>query len=531
MATKGYKPTVFEKDSKPGGMMRYGIPSYKLEKNVIDAEIDVIRELGVEIRCGIEVGKDVTIADLRKEGYKAFFLAIGRQVGRLPGLENETAINCTTAIDFLHKATENKDTKLDGKVVVIGGGNVAIDAARTAHRFGGKNVEMYCLEDRATMPASKLEIKEAEEENIVINNCYGPKEIRVNSEGAVKEVVFKRCLSTLDESGKFNPKYDEDDIQVVPADYVIFAISQGVNWGNLLEGENLKLNGQNPIADSLTYQTSVPDIFVGGDLFSGPSFVINAIEQGHQAADSLHRFVQPGTSLTIGKNKREFICLNKDDIVVDDYDHAGRQEEDIDETVDSMSFKDARKTLTEEQVRIETSRCLSCGASIVDENKCIGCGLCTTRCEFDAIHLLHPAHWITGFQVLIDAPLLCHLADNRINHFACLLVDFVQIPVEFALHKKCGIQRLVMCFNIFQMQKPVFADLILLRFFEHRIILFTSEFVCDAVFNDILFHNAFPFVFVIVYLEISVWHGWNMSRRPADAFLCSFVMNTRTKNP
>ena len=392
LATKGYKPTVFEKDSKPGGMMRYGIPSYKLEKNVIDAEIDVIRELGVEIRCGIEVGKDVTIADLRKEGYKAFFLAIGRQVGRLPGLENETAINCTTAIDFLHKATENKDTKLDGKVVVIGGGNVAIDAARTAHRFGGKNVEMYCLEDRATMPASKLEIKEAEEENIVINNCYGPKEIRVNSEGTVKEVVFKRCLSTLDESGKFNPKYDEDDIQVVPADYVIFAISQGVNWGNLLEGENLKLNGQNPIADSLTYQTSVPDIFVGGDLFSGPSFVINAIEQGHQAADSLHRYVQPGTSLTIGKNKREFICLNKDDIVVDDYDHAGRQEEDIDETVDSMSFKDARKTLTEEQVRIETSRCLSCGASIVDENKCIGCGLCTTRCEFDAIHLFrdHP---------------------------------------------------------------------------------------------------------------------------------------------
>ncbi len=393
LATKGYKPTVFEKNEKPGGMMRYGIPSYKLEKDVIDAEIDVIRQLGVEIKCGIEVGKDITIADLRKEGFEAFYLAIGRQVGRLPGIENENAKNTFTAIDFLHSATENKNQKLDGKVVVIGGGNVAIDAARTAHRFGGKNIEMFVLEDREHMPASKLEIKEAEEENITINNCWGPQEIKTNIDGSVREVVFKKCLSTIDQFGKFNPKYDEDDIQIVPADYVIFAISQKIAWGDLLKGENVELRNDNPLADELTYQTKEKDIFVGGDLFTGPSFVINAIEQGHQAADSLHRFVQPGTDLKIGKNKRQFICLNKDDIVIDDYDHAGRQEETIDETIDrTMSFKDVRNTLTEDQVRIETSRCLSCGASIVDENKCIGCGVCTTKCEFDAIHLVrdHP---------------------------------------------------------------------------------------------------------------------------------------------
>ena len=393
LATKGYKPTVFEKNEKPGGMMRYGIPSYKLEKDVIDAEIDVIRRLGVEIKCGIEVGKDITLNDLRQQGYEAFYLAIGRQSGRLPGIANETAKNTFTAIDFLHSATENKNQKLDGKVVVIGGGNVAIDAARTAHRFGGKNIEMFVLEDRQHMPASKLEIKEAEEENITINNCWGPQEIRTNIDDSVREVVFKKCLSTIDQFGKFNPKYNEDDIQVVPADYVIFAISQKIAWGDLLKGEKVELRNDNPLADELTYQTKANDIFVGGDLFTGPSFVINAIEQGHQAADSLHRFVQPGTDMKIGKNKRQFICLDKDDIVIDDYDHAGRQEESIDETIDrTMSFKDVRNTLTEEQVRIETSRCLSCGASIVDENKCIGCGVCTTKCEFDAIHLVrdHP---------------------------------------------------------------------------------------------------------------------------------------------
>ena len=388
LALKGYLPTVFEANKKPGGMLRYGIPAYKLEKDIIDAEIEVIEELGVEIKCGIKVGKDITIDELRKQGYKAFYVAIGRQLGRYPGIENEKAKNTITAIDFLHYANEHPRSKIEGKVVVVGGGNVAIDAARVAHRLGGRNIDIYCLEDREHMPASVLEIKEAEEENITINNCFGPKEIVVDDEGKVKQVIFKRCLSTIDENGKFNPKYDEDDIQIVPADHVIYAISQAIDWGNLLDGSSVELNGQNPKADKLTYQTNEPDIFVGGDVFLGASFAINAIEQGHQAADSLHRYVQPGTSLTIGKNKREFIMLNKDDIDVVDYDHAGRQYEGKDESFDFMhSFKDNRITLTEEQVKIETSRCLSCGASIVDENKCIGCGVCTTKCEFDAIHL------------------------------------------------------------------------------------------------------------------------------------------------
>ena len=394
LATKGYKPTVFEKNAIPGGMMQYGIPSYKLEKDVIAAEIDILKALGVEIICNTQVGKDITLDELRKQGYKAFYISIGCQGGKLPGIPNETAEGTFIAVDFLKKASEDKNQKLDGKVIVIGGGNVAIDCARTARRFGGRNVEMYCLESRDTMPATKLEIQEAEEENITINNSWGPKEITLNTDGSIKDVVFKKCVSTMDENGRFNPQYDEENITIVPADYVIFAIGQSIDWGDLLDGSKVEFwHGNYPVADQLTYQTAEPDIFVGGDVYTGPKFVIDAIEQGHQAADSLHRFVQPGASMTIGKNRRQFIMLDKDNIEVNDYDHAGRQYEGMDESIDYRnSFKDAHKTLTEEQVKIETSRCLSCGASVVDENKCIGCGVCTTKCEFDAIHLFrdHP---------------------------------------------------------------------------------------------------------------------------------------------
>lgn len=183
LATKGYKPTVFEKNARPGGMLTYGIPSYKLEKDVIEAEIDVLRELGVEIKCGVNVGTDVTIDELRKQGYKAFYVAIGCQGGRLPGVPGEDAIGTDMAVSFLHDATENHDRKLVGKTVVIGGGNVAVDCARTAVRFGSEEVGMYCLESRETMPASVNEIKETLEDGISINNGWGPKEILKDEKG------------------------------------------------------------------------------------------------------------------------------------------------------------------------------------------------------------------------------------------------------------------------------------------------------------------------------------------------------------
>ena len=388
LATIGYKPTVFEKSAKPGGMMTYGIPSFKLEKDVIDAEIDVLRELGVEIKCGVEVGKDVTIQQLRDQGYEAFYVAIGCQGGRRPGVPGDTAEGTSIAVDFLHHALEDENQKMEGSVVVVGGGNVAVDCVKTAKRFGAAKVSMVCLEDRASMPASKNEIAETLEENIDICNSWGPKEVKVDENGHVTAIVFKKCLRTIDENGKFNPAYDENDTMTLEADHIVFAIGQAIEWGGLLEGTKVEFwRGNYPVADPLTYQTAEPDIFVGGDVYHGPKFVIDAIEEGKCAAESLHRYVHKGADMKIGRNRRDFIMLDKDDIYVDSYDHAGRQEAGMDETIDPHSFRDAHKTLTEEQVKIETARCLGCGASWVDPNKCIGCGVCTTKCMFDAIHL------------------------------------------------------------------------------------------------------------------------------------------------
>lgn len=393
LAEKGYSPTVFEKNERAGGMLVYGIPSFKLEKDVIEAEIGVIREMGVEIRTGVEVGKDVTIDELRAQGYQAFYIAIGCQGGRLPGIPGEDAQGVMTAVDLLRKTGMDESYPIKGRTVVVGGGNVAIDVARTSVRCGSGSVSMYCLESRDIMPASEEEIAEAAGEGVEINCGWGPKEI-LTEDGRVAGIVLKKCVSVFDEKGRFNPEYDEDQTRTVECEHVYVSIGQSIRWGNLLKGTKVELGRGNAAeADALTYQTAEPDIFVGGDVYTGPKFAIDAIAAGKEGAVSIHRFVQPHSSLTIGRNRRQFIELDKEDILVDSYDNSSRQIPGINTGIHpARSFRDTRLTFTEEQVKAETARCLSCGASVVDENKCIGCGICTTKCEFDAIHLYreHP---------------------------------------------------------------------------------------------------------------------------------------------
>ncbi len=387
LAQMGYYPTVFEKNERAGGMLTYGIPSYKLEKDVIDAEIEIMKEMGVEIKLGVEVGKDVTIPQLREQGYKAFYLAIGCQGGRLPNIPGQDAIGVTTAVEFLKHANAGKE-KTEGEIVVVGGGNVAIDAARVSARSGASKVTMLCLETEDIMPASKEEIKEAREDGVVINCGWGPKEVVVEN-GKATAIVFKKCTRVYDENKKFSPLYDENETITIPADKVIFAIGQSIIWGNLLDGSNVELGrGNGPVADGYTFQTSQEDIFTGGDVLTGPKFAIDAIAQGHEAAESLHRYVQNG-HMTIGRDPRRFIQFDTSDIKVENYDNSSRQEA-ADGT--EKSFRDVHGTLTEEQVKKETSRCLGCGTVVVDDHRCIGCGLCTTRCKFDAItlHRDHP---------------------------------------------------------------------------------------------------------------------------------------------
>ena len=384
---EGYPVTVFEKEKTPGGMMTHGIPNFRLEKDVVNSEIEIIRRMGAEIRCGVEVGKDVTIQELRDQGYKAFYLAVGLQDGGKLGVPGDDAKNVMSGIDFMRKVNA-EGMKLSGDCVVIGGGNIGADVARTAVRCGAK-VKLYCLEEYDDMPMGEVDRTECEEEGIEIHAGWGQTEI-VRKSGKCAGIKFRKCVSVKNAEGRFDPKFDDAVTEEAKCTTVLYCIGQKVDWGKMLEGTKVEFNRNGTAkADPVTLQTAEPDIFVGGDALTGQKFVIDAVGAARIAYQSINRFVHEGQSMTIGRDLREFIELDRDDIGItpNSYDSAKRQKPASKAGDPTQTFEDLRLSLTEEQVRIEAGRCLKCGATTVDYNQCIGCGLCTTRCEFDAIHL------------------------------------------------------------------------------------------------------------------------------------------------
>lgn len=368
-------------------MLTLGIPPFRLGKEIVNAEIDILKELGVEFKTGFEVGKDTTFPELRELGYKAFYVAIGAQAGRKLGLEGEEAEGVMTGVDFLRKINLGEDLEMEGEAIVIGGGNVAIDVARTAERIGASQVDMYCLENREEMPALGEEIEEALSEGITINNSWGPKRI-IKENGRAVGVEFKKCISVFDENRKFNPKFDENETKIVKSNSVLTSVGQGMNWGELLKDTKIELNPNKTIkADPITFQTGEVDVFAGGDALTGPKFAIDAIALGKQGAVSIHRYVH-GDNLTISR-EREYRALDKENVNMDGYDRLPRQRPlHVEGNESKVTFKDLRGTFTEEEIKKETKRCLGCGAVVVDQYQCVGCGMCTIRCKFDAISLI-----------------------------------------------------------------------------------------------------------------------------------------------
>ena len=369
LAADNYKVTVFEKNDQPGGMLRYGIPNFRLEKPVLDAEIDVLKELGVIFRCGVEVGRDVTIQQLREQGFDAFYLAVGAQKSASLGIPGEELQGVWGGIDFLREVNAGAKPAVGKKVVVVGGGNVAMDVARTAVRLGADVTVAYRRKE-SDMPADPTEVAEAKEEGVKFLFEHKPLEI----EGKNGKVAALVC-----EEGK-----------KVKCDTVLAAIGQRIDLGRLDTGD-LKTDEKGRVqADGFTYQTNQEDIFAGGDAFTGPKFAIDAIAQGKQGAISIHRYVHKGQSLTIGRDRLTYHAFDKDNVNFDTVKRECSKEERQQPSKDkakASSFRDDRMTFTEDQLKKETARCLSCGASFVDSNKCLGCGVCTTRCKFDAIHL------------------------------------------------------------------------------------------------------------------------------------------------
>ena len=387
LARMGYENvTVFDRNPQPGGMLVMGIPSYRLDRSALKGEIEVLEKMGVKFRMNTEVGKDVTIQELREQGFKGFYVAIGAQKSsklRIPGEELEGVYG---GVDFLREVNLGNKPSLGKKCAVIGGGNVAMDVCRTAVRCGAETFVIYRRSEEE-MPADKEEVAEAKEEGVKFCFLNAPVEV-LGEEGKVKALKVELMeLGEPDEKGRRAP-VGTGKFETIEVDSVIAAVGQAIDWGGLDVGALKTGKKGNAIADAVTYQTEQDDIFVGGDVYTGPKFAIDAIAAGREGAESLHRFVQDGQSLTVGRNLREFYELDKDSVVlgVDCFDRPARQAI-LHDPAKARSFEHDRLTFTEEQVKAEASRCLGCGVSVVDPNRCIGCGLCTTRCMFDAIHL------------------------------------------------------------------------------------------------------------------------------------------------
>ena len=387
LARMGYvNVTVFDRNPAPGGMLIMGIPSYRLDRSALKGEIEVLEKMGVKFQMNTEVGKDVTIEELRAQGYKGFYVAIGAQKSsklRIPGEELQGVYG---GVDFLREVNLGNKPELGKKCAVIGGGNVAMDVCRTAVRLGAETYVIY-RRSEDEMPADKEEVAEAREEGVKFCFLNAPVEI-IGEEGKVKALKVELMeLGEPDEKGRRAP-VGTGKFETIEVDSVLAAVGQSIDWGNLDIGALKTGKKGNAIADPVTYQTEQDDIFVGGDVYTGPKFAIDAIAAGREGAESLHRFVNDGQSLTIGRNLREFFELDKDNLLidVDCFDRPARQPI-LHDPAKARSFEHDRLTFTEEQIKAEASRCLGCGVSVVDPNRCIGCGLCTTRCMFDAIHL------------------------------------------------------------------------------------------------------------------------------------------------
>ena len=378
LAVKGYPVTVYEKEKELGGMLTLGIPSFRLEKDVIKAEIKVLKDLGVKFKTGVEVGKDITLDKLRKDGFKAIYLAVGASKGAKVGCPGDDMEGVFTGIDFLREVNLGNKPMIGKAVAVIGGGNVAIDVARAAVRLGAKTTIVY-RRDRDAMPAADDEIEEAIEEGVKFKFLAAPAEITGEGKAAELKVEIMEL--------KDGKPVGTGEFETMKVSAVISAIGQKID----LEGiEGINTGAKGTVLVDEYGRTNVEDVFAGGDLVTGPKFAIDAIAAGKEASISIHRYVHPGQTQDLGRDHRDYKPLDVATLGINavGFDNAPRQKAAGASAKEAKkSFKDLRGTLTEEQIKKEAARCLGCGCVVVDEDMCIGCGICTTKCKFDAIHL------------------------------------------------------------------------------------------------------------------------------------------------
>jgi len=442
LASLGYEVTVFESQSVAGGMLRLGVPEYRLPRELLRLEINAILSLGIELKLNCSIGRDFTISDLKRQDYKAIFIAIGAHRSRDLQIEGVDIDGVFNGVDFLLNVNLGYRVEVGNKVIVIGGGNVAIDVARTvarqekvevghvtefaeamdvarsAVRFGAKEVHMVCLEDWHEMPATKDEIEEALQEGIQIHPRKGPGKI-IGDLGKVVGFETIDCVSVFDESGRFDPKFAPGTEQVMEADTVIMAIGQTSDLSWISNEDEIEITPRNTIkVDPITLSTTAPGIFAGGDVSFGPRNAIDAIANGQRAAQSIDKFIKRGDQKNV-----KLASYDRDiKIIVDDpLQHKRPWGYEKTQRVPIPSVPIDRRIgvsqveigYTEEQARKEASRCLHCWVNTIFETRgekigteCILCGGCIDICPENCIEL------ITMDRVEVDKQLVEQLENE-----------------------------------------------------------------------------------------------------------------------
>jgi len=384
---KGYKVTIFESEARPGGMLRAAIPFYRLPEEIVDRDINDILSIGIDIELNTEVGRDVTVRELEMY-YDAVLIAVGTQksvVLKLEGIDNDRVY---WGLDFLRRAKSDYLPQVGDRVLVIGGGNVAIDVARTSLRLGARSVSLACLETREEMPAHSWEVEAAEEEGLVIHNSLGPRRILGDASGSVVGVEMVEVASVFDEKGRFNPQFIENSERVLEADTVIIAVGQTADLQFLNSVEGVEVTERRLIrVDDTTLETGRPGIFACGDVVSGPKSIVEAVNAGHEAAESIHRYLS-GKDMRKGRSRTTEVIPKPEGLPIYDYERQVPQRPEAE--VRKGDFREEKYGLTREQAIAEARRCLNCGNCFLCGEECtihITGGVCPViRCNKSSVN-------------------------------------------------------------------------------------------------------------------------------------------------